>query len=198
MIQLIIGLGNPGKEHENDRHNAGFWLCDQFADSLHMNFSLDSKFKGHLAHGKYKNHDIWCLKPTTYMNLSGEAVGAICRFHQIPSTNILVIHDELDLAPGTVRLKWAGGTGGHNGLKSIQQHLGTLDFWRIRLGIGHPRQLVEPGQPHQEVASYVLKRPPKLDLDRINQSIEKTRLVFSELLSNDPASAMKTLHQTSV
>jgi PTH1 family peptidyl-tRNA hydrolase len=194
MIQLIVGLGNPGDEHISDRHNAGFWLCDQLAQFLHAPFSNQKSFKSHIAKTQHHQQIIWLLKPQTYMNASGEAVGGAAKFYQIQPSQILVVHDELDLPPGTTRLKFGGGTGGHNGLKSISAHLGTPDYWRLRIGIGHPRDFAPEGNPHQEVASYVLKKPPQKDLHMIEDTFQKVLSVFSLITSDDPGSAMKDLH----
>ena len=191
---LIIGLGNPTDQHKNDRHNAGFWLCDLIAHTLQVPFKAESKFKGEVAKGKFQGHDIWLLKPMTYMNLSGESVGQLMRFLQIKPSQLLVVHDELDLAPGIIRLKMGGGTGGHNGLKSIQSHIGTPDYLRIRIGIGHPRDFVEKGSPHQEVASYVLKRPPKAEMESIEDCLYQFMRVLPDVLSEDLPKAMKDLH----
>jgi PTH1 family peptidyl-tRNA hydrolase len=194
MIQLIVGLGNPGDEHISDRHNAGFWLCDQLAKFLNAPFTNNKSFKSHLAKAQNNQQIIWLLKPQTYMNASGEAVGAAAKFYQIEPSQILVVHDELDLPPGTTRLKFGGGTGGHNGLKSISAHLGTPNYWRLRIGIGHPRDIAPEGSPHQEVVNYVLKKPPQKDLHMIEDTFQKTISVFSLMTSDDPGSAMKDLH----
>jgi len=194
MIQLIVGLGNPGEEHVHDRHNAGFWLCDLIASQYRSAFTKQTAFKGHLSKIVTKNQTLYLLKPQTFMNLSGESIGAVARFYHIPTNQILVIHDELDLSAGMTKLKFAGGTGGHNGLKSTTQHLGTPDYWRLRVGIGHPRNLVPVGTPYQEVANYVLKRPSSLDQNAIDQSFEKFLQVLPQLVSGDPEGAMKALH----
>ncbi len=194
MIKLIVGLGNPGDEHLSDRHNAGFWLCDKIAQYLSCHFSLDKSHKGQIAKASFRQQNIWLLKPQTYMNLSGESVGSVAKFYQIDPSQVLVIHDELDIPAGVARLKSGGGTGGHNGLKSITSHLGTPNYWRLRIGIGHPRDIVPAGSPHQEVASYVLKKPSQKDQDLIDKSFDKVLDVFSLMISDDPSSAMKTLH----
>jgi len=194
MLKLIVGLGNPGEKHEDDRHNAGFWLCDRIALKYGAKWITDPKMKGLWAQIKVNGNDLWLLKPTTFMNLSGESVGSFARFRKITPQEILVAHDELDLKPGTVRLKFGGGTGGHNGLKSIQSHLGTADYWRLRVAIGHPRDYVEPGTPHQEVASFVLKRPPRIEQNLIDQALDRTLNCLDDLLSEDPEKAMKELH----
>ena len=191
---LIIGLGNPTEKHSQDRHNAGFWLCDLLANQYQASFKSEHRFRGELAKFKIEQHDIYLLKPHTYMNLSGESVGQLIRFLQIKPTQILVAHDELDLSPGTMRLKFGGGTGGHNGLKSIHAHIGTSDYLRLRIGIGHPRDRVEKGSPHQEVASYVLKRPPADEMVLIEKGFDKFIHVLPKILKNDISEAMKELH----
>jgi len=139
MFKLIVGLGNPGTKHEKDRHNAGFWLVDELARIYQGHWQEEPKFFAQVAKIKLGNLDTWLIKPNTFMNRSGQAIAAICRFHKITAKEILVVHDELDLKPGVARLKWAGGLGGHNGLKDISAHLSTNDYWRLRLGIGHPQ-----------------------------------------------------------
>jgi PTH1 family peptidyl-tRNA hydrolase len=194
MIQLIVGLGNPGDEHTSDRHNAGFWLCDQLARYLSCSFTSEKSLKGKLAKASQKQSPLWLLKPQTFMNLSGESVSQVAKFYQIKPNQILVMHDELDLPAGITRLKFGGGTGGHNGLKSISAHLSTPDYWRLRIGIGHPRDFAPEGTPHQEVASYVLKKPPQKDLALIESTFDKVIQVFATMVSDDPGSAMKDLH----
>ncbi|MEI7531706.1 MAG: aminoacyl-tRNA hydrolase [Betaproteobacteria bacterium] len=194
MIKLIIGLGNPGKEHQKDRHNAGFWLCELFASAFNAKFSHESKLKGSVAKIKLGQADICFLLPTTFMNLSGESVSSLMRFHKILADEILVIHDELDLSPGITRLKWSGGSGGHNGLKSISSHLGTNDYWRLRIGIGHPRDIVEKGMPHQEVANFVLKRASQSEEKLILDSFNKPCALLNDLIQLGPQAIMKDLH----
>ena len=137
MTKLIVGLGNPGDEHEADRHNAGFWFVDALAKQLGTRFESEKRFHGKVAKAKWEGEDLFLLKPSTYMNLSGQAVGALCRFHKITPADILVVQDELDLKPGTARLKLGGGTGGHNGLKDIQAVLKTEVYARLRFGVGN-------------------------------------------------------------
>jgi len=194
MIQLIVGLGNPGEEHLTDRHNAGFWLCDLLASHLSTSFSVEKTLKGHVAKALKNHHNLWLLKPQTFMNLSGESVARVAKFYQVEASQILVIHDELDLPAGVVRLKFGGGTGGHNGLKSITNQLGTPEYWRLRIGIGHPRDLAPQGSPHQEVASYVLKKPSQQDLSLIEAGFNKVLQVLPMMISDDPSIAMKDLH----
>jgi PTH1 family peptidyl-tRNA hydrolase len=194
MIQLIVGLGNPGDEHVSDRHNAGFWLCDQLSTHLSTSFTNEKALKGHVAKTQKGHSKLLLLKPQTFMNLSGESVGQLAKFYQIHPKQVLVLHDELDLPAGVARLKFGGGTGGHNGLKSISAHLGTPDYWRLRIGIGHPRDLAPPGSPHQEVASYVLKKPSQSEQQLIEKTFDKVLQVLPQILSEDPSTAMKELH----
>jgi PTH1 family peptidyl-tRNA hydrolase len=193
MSKLIVGLGNPGAEHEEDRHNAGFWFVDALAKQLNTRFETEKRFHGQLAKAKWEGEDLYLLKPTTYMNLSGQAVGALCRFHKISTEDILVVQDELDLKPGTARLKLGGGTGGHNGLKDIQAHLGTPQYWRLRLGIGHPRDLAGDGRP-MDVADYVLRRPQLAEQKLIEASIANGLQILPPFLRGDPQTAMLELH----
>jgi PTH1 family peptidyl-tRNA hydrolase len=193
MTKLIVGLGNPGDEHKDDRHNAGFWFVDALAKELGARFETEKRFHGKVAKGKWEGSDLYLLKPNTYMNLSGQAVGALCRFHKITAAEILVIQDELDLKPGTARIKLGGGTGGHNGLKDIQAHLGTPDYWRLRLGIGHPRDLAGDGQT-MDVADYVLRRPQRLEQKQIDESIKNGLQILPLFLKGDTATAMLELH----
>ena len=193
MTKLIVGLGNPGDEHEEDRHNAGFWFVNALAKQLGVRFEAEKRFHGKVAKAKWEGEDLFLLKPKTYMNLSGQAVGALCRFHKILPTDVLVVQDELDLKPGTARIKLGGGTGGHNGLKDIQAHLGTLEYWRLRLGIGHPRDLAGDGHP-MDVADYVLRRPQLTELKLIETSIENGLLILPLFLKGDTAAAMLELH----
>ena len=193
MFKLIVGLGNPGSKHEKDRHNAGFWLLDEIARLYQGNWQDDSKFYGQIAKIKLGFEDTYLLKPSTFMNRSGQAVAAISRFHKINPDSMLIIHDELDLKPGVARLKWAGGLGGHNGLKDISAHLNTNDYWRLRLGIGHPRDSEEEKR-NLDVADYVLKKPrleEKIDIDRAMSCFIKVMPLISK---NDMSAATMDLH----
>lgn len=193
MIRLIVGLGNPGPKHEQDRHNAGFWFIDRLARQNKQVLQTEKRFLGRVAKIKLEGKDIYLLAPDTFMNLSGESVGPLCRFHKISPNEILVAHDELDLKPGIARLKLGGGNGGHNGLKDIQSHLSSPQFWRLRFGIGHPRDL--PGdQSKIDVADFVLKKPSSEELHRIDQSIDKALKVLPLLLKGDAQNAMQVLH----
>jgi PTH1 family peptidyl-tRNA hydrolase len=148
--RLVVGLGNPGAEYCETRHNAGFWFCERLAGRLGLALAREARFHGLV--GYERGLGVWLLLPQTYMNRSGQAVGAFARFYRILPAQILVVHDELDIPPGQLRLKFGGGLGGHNGLKDITAHLGTQDYWRLRIGIGHPGD-------RNEVVNYVLKPP---------------------------------------
>ncbi|QWE16519.1 aminoacyl-tRNA hydrolase [Polynucleobacter sp. AP-Nino-20-G2] len=194
MTKLIVGLGNPGDEHEEDRHNAGFWLVDALAKQLSVRFETEKRFHGKVAKARWEGEDLYLLKPNTYMNLSGQAVGALCRFHKIIPKDVLVVQDELDLKPGTARIKLGGGTGGHNGLKDIQAHLSTPDYWRLRLGIGHPRDLAGEGARPMDVADYVLRRPLQVEQKKIDASIQDGLQILPLFLKGDTQTAMLELH----
>ncbi len=158
--RLVVGLGNPGAEYSKTRHNAGFWFCEHLAVRLGTAFARESRFHGLV--GQSREAGVWLLMPQTYMNRSGLAVGALARFYRIPPAEVLVVHDELDIPPGQLRLKFGGGPGGHNGLKDITAHLGTQDYWRLRIGIGHPGD-------RAEVVNYVLdpaRREERVEIDR--------------------------------
>lgn len=185
-IALIVGLGNPGKEYEATRHNAGFWFVDALARQQRANFKPEKKFHGQLARFQHEGQDVWLLKPETFMNLSGQAVQAVCQFYKIPITEVLVVHDDLDLPPGTARLKKAGGHGGHNGLRDIMARLGK-DFYRLRLGIGHPGD-------KNRVTGHVLKKATVDDTQLIEQAIDDALRVLPEILEGDFAKAMNRLH----
>ena len=193
MFKLIVGLGNPGTKHEKDRHNAGFWLLDEVARLHQGNWQDDPKFFGQISKVKLGSEDTYLLKPSTFMNRSGQAVAALCRFHKINPDSMLIVHDELDLKPGVARLKWAGGLGGHNGLKDISAHMNTNDYWRLRLGIGHPRDS-EEGKRNLDVADYVLKKPrleEQIDIDRAMSCFLK---VMPLIAKNDMNAATMELH----
>lgn len=188
--RLIVGLGNPGPEYEATRHNVGFWFVDQLADKLKVSLAPQAKFYGRAA----RAGELWLLQPTTYMNRSGQSVAALANFYKISPGEILVIHDELDLPPGGIRLKQGGGNGGHNGLKDIQAKLGTPDFWRLRLGIGHPRTL----GLSQQVADFVLHQPRKEELPDIEHALARCQLAWPKLSAGDFAGAQQQLHGKAV
>ena len=187
MIRLIVGLGNPGPEYEATRHNAGFWWVDRAARQLGANLAPDRAYHGLVARVNRSAAPIWLLQPMTFMNLSGKAVAPLARFFKIEPQEILVVHDELDLQPGQMKLKQGGGNGGHNGLKDIQAQLGTGDFWRLRLGIGHPG--FKP-----EVAAYVLRKPPLAERDAIEHNIEDSLKTLDQLLEGAMDKAMMKIH----
>jgi len=162
--RLIVGLGNPGAEYAETRHNAGFWFCERLSAQLGVSFSSESRFHGRVAHEREAR--IWLLMPQVFMNRSGMSVGALARFHRIAPGEILVVHDELDIPPGQLRLKFGGGLGGHNGLKDISAHLGTQDYWRLRVGIGHPGD-------RNEVVNYVLKPPRREEQVEIDAALKR-------------------------
>ncbi|MBZ0104592.1 MAG: aminoacyl-tRNA hydrolase [Sulfuricella denitrificans] len=186
-VRLIVGLGNPGLEYEDTRHNAGFWWVDRLAAARGASPNMDKKFHGQSARFHLSGQEVWLLKPATFMNRSGQAVGALSSFYKITPEEILVIHDELDLPPGEARLKKGGGHGGHNGLRDIIAHLGTADFWRLRLGIGHPGD-------KSQVADFVLHPARREEQELIDAAIEKSLTVLPQLLSGDFPAAMLKLH----
>ncbi|HEU0200090.1 MAG TPA: aminoacyl-tRNA hydrolase [Burkholderiaceae bacterium] len=189
-IRLIVGLGNVGAEYERTRHNAGFWFVDAVAAKARVAFSHERKFHGEAARIRDHARELWLLKPGTYMNRSGQAVVALALYFKILPTQMLVVHDEVDLAPGVVKLKRGGGTAGHNGLKDIQAKLTTPDFWRLRLGVGHPRTL----QLNQEVADFVL-HPPSREHERgIEDAITRSLEIVPQLLEGQFERAMMKLH----
>ena len=190
-IRLIVGLGNVGAEYGATRHNAGYWLVDAVARRAGARFSSERKFHGDVARLRMAGHDVWLLKPTTYMNRSGQSVVALALFYRILPTEILVVHDELDLAPGVVKLKRGGGTAGHNGLKDTQARLTTADFWRMRIGIGHPRDSEFPQQP---VVDYVLRPPRAEERAGIAAAIERALDAWPLMGAGEFERAMTALH----
>lgn len=190
-IRLIVGLGNPGPEYEQTRHNAGFWLVDNLANSLPgTRLQRDSRYNAMLAKTSIAGKEVWLLEPLTFMNRSGQSVGALARFFKIAADEVLVVHDELDLMPGIARLKKGGSAGGHNGLKDITAALGTQDYWRLRLGIGHPRTL----SLQQQVADFVLHRPRREDQELIEQAIDKSLQVMPLIVEGKFEAATMKLH----
>ncbi len=186
-IRLIVGLGNPGPEYEQTRHNAGFWLVDQLATN---GLQRDKNFNALVAKTRLAGEDIWLLQPQTFMNRSGQSVGAMCRFYKIMPDQVLVVHDELDILPGIAKLKLGGSSGGHNGLKDITAALGTQDYWRLRIGIGHPRSL----NLQQGVADFVLHRPRKEEQPLIDESIAKSLEIIPMLVEGKFSAATMQLH----
>lgn len=186
-IKLIVGLGNPSKEYEQTRHNAGFWFIDELAWQWKVSLKEDKKYFGEVARVSRAEGDVWLLKPLTFMNLSGKAVGALAQFYKIKPEEILVVHDELDIPCGRIRLKRGGGNGGHNGLKDIQAKLGTADFYRLRLGIDHPGDKAL-------VSAYVLNKPSAEDKQKIDEAIGKSLQGLSLIMEGKWEEATRFLH----
>lgn len=187
MIRLFVGLGNPGPEYEDTRHNAGFWWVDTLARQWNAALQMDRGYHGFVARVNHPQGPVWLLQPQTYMNLSGKSVAALARFFKIAPQEILVIHDELDLLPGQMKMKQGGGAAGHNGLKDIQAQLGSPDFWRLRLGIGHPGD-------RAEVAAYVLRKPPSSERELIESCIDRSLPAAKPMLDGDMAAASLLVH----
>lgn len=187
MIRLLVGLGNPGPEYDATRHNAGFWWIDDAVRRLGGSLSMDRAYHGLVARVNRPQGPVWLLQPQTYMNLSGKSVAALARFFKILPDEILVVHDELDLLPGQMKLKQGGSAAGHNGLKDIQAQLGTPDYWRLRLGIGHPGV-------KSEVANFVLRKPPQSERELIEQAIAKSLESLDPILAGDMTKAMAQIH----
>ena len=185
-IKLIVGLGNPGNKYAKTRHNAGFWFVDELLNSFGGEFKAEAKFSGEVAKTIIANQSVWLLKPSTFMNRSGLATHQLAAFYKIPAEEILVVHDELDLEPGTVRLKSGGGHGGHNGLRDLHAQVGK-QYWRLRLGIGHPGD-------RNKVVDYVLSKPSKDDQIAIHNSIEQSLTVIEDIVMGEMQKAMNTLH----
>ncbi len=185
-IRLVAGLGNPGQQYAATRHNAGFWWVDQLASELGGRWATEGKFSGQVAKVRGPEGDLWLLKPDTFMNRSGQAVGSLARFYKISPAEVLVVHDELDLPPGTVRLKQGGGHGGHNGLKDIDAQIGR-DYWRLRLGIGHPGD-------RDKVTGFVLDRPSCAEEDNIELAMRRALDVWPQIARGDFERAMMQLH----
>ena len=185
---IIAGLGNPGPQYHATRHNVGFWMLDQLAADFGVTFKTEPRFQGELAQHTTATAKLWLIKPLTFMNRSGQSVMALANFYKIPAENILVLHDELDLPPGTIRLKRGGGHGGHNGLRDIiAQNGGQKDFLRCRIGIGHPGD-------SRQVSDYVLSKPSQADREHIQQAIDNAQRVMPDVLNNQLEKAMHWLH----
>lgn len=186
-IKLVVGLGNPGLQYENTRHNVGFWLSKLVAEKYHGDLKLVGKFKGLTSNITIGDHRCALLLPETFMNLSGDAVSSMAGFYKFPIESILVIHDELDLPPEVARLKKGGGANGHNGIQDIINKLGSNNFWRVRIGIGKPKY-------KEDVSNYVLSSPSKPQLQQIHSAIERTMAILPKIISGDFSSAMLELH----
>jgi PTH1 family peptidyl-tRNA hydrolase len=186
MIRLIIGLGNPGKEYEQTRHNAGAWFVESLALQHHTSLKLESKFKSHVGVIKIGSQECRLCIPITFMNLSGQAVSSIANFYKISPENILVAHDELDFPPGKTRMKFDGSAGGHNGLFDVIKHLGSTEFYRLRIGIGRPE--------HKDFANYVLNAPSTNEKQQIISSFDKALQAVPQLVSGNIAEAMQAIN----
>ena len=186
-IALIAGLGNPGSQYTATRHNVGFWFIERLQREFSINFSLEKKFKAETGQFNFKDRLVRVVAPNTFMNLSGQSVAPMASFYRIPPEQILVIHDELDFDPGIARFKAGGGHGGHNGLRDIVSKLGSNNFQRIRIGIGHPGN-------SRDVSNFVLKRPPLDQTNKIEASIDRSIAVLPDILSGNYQQAMNNLH----
>ena len=186
-IKLIVGLGNPGKEYQSHRHNVGFWFVDALANLYGANFKKEAKFFGEVAKANIAGNNVWLLKPNTFMNASGKAISALAKFYQIDVCEVLVVHDELDLNPGTARLKLDGGHGGHNGLRDTIQALSSKVFYRLRIGIGHPGD-------KSKVSGFVLHAPNKSELEPIQDSLVSALSVIEDVVRGEDEKAMRQLH----
>ena len=184
-MRLLVGLGNPGAEYAETRHNAGFWFCERLAGDLKATFARETRYHGWLANAR--DAGVMLLMPATFMNESGRAVQSVAHFYRIQPAEILVVHDELDLPPGRAQLKFGGGLGGHNGLKSLAAHLGTQDYWRLRVGIGHPGD-------RNEVVNYVLKPPRKEEREAIDASLDRALLAWPQLAKADFSAATQRIN----
>jgi len=192
-MKLVVGLGNPGKKYAATRHNAGFWWIDALARSVGAECRHEARFHGEVAKISSPAGEIWLLKPATYMNESGRAVGALADFFKIAAEDILIVHDELDLAPGVVKLKFGGSASG-NGVRSVAARLGSRDFWRLRIGIGHPRELAAS---EQEVVDYVLHAPRAEEQRAIDDALSRAQDVWPLIAAGDMQAAMLRLHTKS-
>ncbi|MBY6283383.1 aminoacyl-tRNA hydrolase [Neisseria sicca] len=186
-IKMMVGLGNPGSEYEQTRHNAGFWFIDELAWQYKATLKEEKKFFGSVARISISGSDLWLLKPSTFMNRSGQAVAALAQFYKIKPEEILVVHDELDIPCGRIKFKLGGGNGGHNGLKDIQARLGTPDFYRLRLGIDHPGD-------RNLVVGYVLNKPSPEHRQQIDEAINKSLKAVPILLAGEWEEAVRFLH----
>jgi PTH1 family peptidyl-tRNA hydrolase len=186
-ISLIVGLGNPGREYADTRHNAGFRFLDALLEGTGVPLRREPRIEGDVGRIAVAGKEIWLLRPATFMNRSGEAVSRLARYYKIPATEILVAHDDLDLLPGTVRLKQGGGDGGHNGLSDVTEKLGTPEYLRVRIGIGHPG-------PGADVVSYVLRKAPANEQELIDTAIERARTHLEDIVRGELQKVMNALH----
>jgi len=191
LLRLVVGLGNPGPDYAQTRHNAGFRLVDELARQHGGGFRPESRLHGEICRIALNGQELWLLKPMTFMNRSGQAVAALARFHKMTLPEILVVHDDLDLPPGVVRVKRSGGHGGHNGLRDLIAHLGGNDFPRLRLGIGHPGQ-------SREVLDHVLRRAPQAERALLDQAIADALRELPRLIAGQWNPAIQALHSRQV
>ena len=187
MIKLFVGLGNPGPEYEATRHNAGFWWVDELARDLKVNLAHDRGYHGLVARTSVHGQVVWLLEPQTFMNVSGKSVAALARFYKIAPEEILVAHDELDVVPGQAKLKFGGSHAGHNGLRDIHAQLGTADYWRLRIGVGHPGVKAE-------VVDWVLKKPLAEQRTAIEECITRTLKAVPALIAGEMEKATLIVH----
>ena len=189
QIALIAGLGNPGPGYKHTRHNAGFWFIEQLSQRYPLDFKLESRFRGEVAKAQIKELSVRVLRPRMFMNESGQAVASLMRYFEIEPISLLVVHDDLDLDPGVVRLKEGGGHGGHNGLRDLIRHLDSHDFFRLRVGIGHP------GNP-DDVTDYVLHEPLAEQRSAILSAVSRAIALIEPIITRDHAAVMNELHRT--
>jgi PTH1 family peptidyl-tRNA hydrolase len=187
MIKLFVGLGNPGPEYEDTRHNAGFWWIDALARQLKLHLVMDKSYHGLVARTTVGGQTVWLLEPQTFMNLSGKSVAALAKFFKIAPQEMLVVHDELDVAPGEAKLKLGGSHAGHNGLRDIHAQMGTDDYWRLRIGVGHPGV-------KSEVVNWVLKKPMLDHRIAMDQCIDRTLKAVPHLLAGEMDKATMLIH----
>jgi PTH1 family peptidyl-tRNA hydrolase len=187
MIKLFVGLGNPGSEYQGTRHNAGFWWIDALAEQLKVTLQVDAKLQALVARTQIKGETVWLLEPQTFMNLSGKSVAGLAKFFKIDPAQILVVHDELDVSPGEAKLKFGGSHAGHNGLRDIHAQMGSDQYWRLRLGIGHPGHKAE-------VVNWVLKKPAPDQREAIHECIDRTLKAVPDLLAGQMDKATRLIH----
>ena len=187
MIKLFVGLGNPGPDYEATRHNAGFWWLDALARELKAPLVLDKAYHGQVARTTVNGQTVWLLKPLTFMNVSGKSVAALARFFKVAPEEVLVAHDELDISAGQVKLKFGGSHAGHNGLRDIHAQLGSANYWRLRLGVGHPGDKAE-------VVNWVLKKPPLEQRQAIDACVDRSMKAVPELLKGEMEKATMLIH----
>jgi PTH1 family peptidyl-tRNA hydrolase len=185
-VKLIVGLGNPGRDYETSRHNAGFWVVEELARRHGGAFRAESKFNAELARTRIGGHELWLVKPQDYMNNSGRVTAAVATFYKVEPAQLLVVHDELDLPAAEVRLKEGGGSGGHNGLKDLIAHLGD-GFWRLRLGVGHPGA-------REEVTPWLLSRSSAAQREELEPGVSAAADIVPVMIEQGPAVAMQKLH----